>query len=266
MLSKNAEIGVFIIVTTGLILVLIGFIILILFIYKRKQHDFRQNLEMQKIEYEKKLLSTQLEMQEQTLKHISREIHDNISSTLSFAMLNLKSIHWDRADDVRYKVDSSGKQVSKAMEDLRYLSKTLNGDYIKEFGLLNGIEHEIQYIRGLNLFETNIELDGTPVYLEDTKREVIIFRIIQEALNNSVKHARSATRLLIKIQFTPSHLHITVCDNGKSWKTTNAGEGYKNGMGLKNMEQRTLMLNGTFHIQHIPLQGTTVSLSIPVKT
>jgi len=265
MLSKNAEIGVFIIVTTGLILLLIGFIILILFLYKRKQLNFYRDLEIQKNDYEKKLLSTQLEMQEQTLKHISREIHDNISSTLSLAMLNLKSIHWHQADDVRYKVNSSGEQVTKAMEDLRYLSKSLNGDYIAEFGLLNAIEHEIQYIRGLNLYETRLELEGTPVYIDNTKREVIIFRIIQEALNNSIKHARTATRLLIQIRFTPTHLHIAICDNGKSWKDNSARIDDKNGLGLKNMEQRALMLNGSFHIQHIPLQGTTVSLSIPVK-
>ena len=89
MLSKNSDIAIFILVTTGLILLLIGFIILILFLHKRNQLSSHLHVEGLKNDYEKKLLATQLEMQEQTMKHISQEIHDNISSLLSLARLRL---------------------------------------------------------------------------------------------------------------------------------------------------------------------------------
>lgn len=262
----NSDIAVFIIVTTGLILLLTGFIILILLLYKRHQSRSQRDLEMQKNDYEKKLLGTQLEMQEQTMKHISREIHDNISSLLSMAKLNLKDIRWYDAGEEQQKVSSSVDYVTRAIEDLKYLSKTLNGEYINREGLINIIEQELNYIRRLKLFDsTELELEGTPAFVND-KSEVIIFRIVQEALSNSIKHARSATRLLVKIQFTTGHLHIAVCDNGKSWKAPNGREGRKGGMGLRNMEQRTQMLKGQFHIGHTPLQGTTVSLTIPIET
>lgn len=262
--SKNAEIGVFILVTTGLILLLIGFIILILFLYKRKQANHYRDLEMQKIDYDKKLLATQLEMQEQTLKHISREIHDNISSLLGLARLNLKNIHWQDEADIRHKVSSSAEQLQRATEDLRYLSKTLNGDTIAQFGLLPAIERELEYIGRLKILETGLELEGEPIYLKDEK-ELIIFRIIQEALNNSIKHAKSATRLLVKLHFTSEHLLIMVCDDGKSWTESDGRDSHKNGIGLKNMKQRSHMLNGSFHIDHIPLQGTTISITVPLK-
>lgn len=260
MLSQTGDIAVFIIVTTGLILLLIGFIILILFLYKRYQLRSYRDLEMMKNDYEKKLLNTQLEMQEQTMKHISQEIHDNISSQLSMAKLNLRDV---RAVGDQQKVTSSIEHVTRAIEDLKYLSKTLNGQYINRSGLVNIIEQELDYIHRLKILETGLELEGVAPFMPD-KSEVIIFRIVQEALSNSLRHAGSATRLLVKMQFTLTHLHIAVCDNGKTWKEPRNSR--KSGMGIKNMEERAQMLNGRFHIEHIPLQGTTVSLTIPLTT
>ncbi|MBS1565400.1 MAG: DUF2572 family protein, partial [Bacteroidetes bacterium] len=109
----TTDIGVFILVTTALILLLISFIILILLLFKRKQLIFGRDLELQKNEYERKLLSTQLEMQEQTMKHISREIHDNISALLSMAKLNLRGIGEEDEKNDRLKLDNSLSYVSR---------------------------------------------------------------------------------------------------------------------------------------------------------
>src|SRR5882724_13490703 len=151
MLSKNADIGSFIIITTGLILLLIGFIILILFLYKRRQIGFLNHVEGLKNDYEKSLLSSKLEIQEQTLRDVSYEIHDNITLSLSVAKLNLETIKWDNTAEIPYKVNDTLNQVIKTLEDLRLLSKTLNSNYIKSFGLPGGVELEMEKIERLKI-------------------------------------------------------------------------------------------------------------------
>jgi len=263
MLSKNEEIGVFIVVTTGLILLLIGFIILILFLYKRKQLNFYKNLELLKNDYEKSLLSAQLEIQEQTLQHISREIHDNIGHSLTFVKLSLNTILWQNKGDIADKMSVSVDRLSKAMNDLRYLSKTMSYDFIALNGLPQALQLEIEQIKRLNLYTVRWEINGEPKPL-GAKREVMIFRIVQEALNNSIKHA-GPTELGIQIRYTDTYLQIEVYDNGKGGIGGPEDQARLNGSGLKNMQHRTRQLNGTYKIDNNHPSGTKIHVTIPIE-
>src|SRR4051812_46177709 len=114
---------IFIIVTTLFILILVSFIVFILFLYQRKHISYQKGLEVLKSDFEKTLLTTQLEIQEQTFQNISREIHDNIGLSLTLAKLNLNTIDWHHAGHSREKVDGSINFISRAIEDLSYISK-----------------------------------------------------------------------------------------------------------------------------------------------
>jgi two-component system, NarL family, sensor kinase len=263
MLAKNTDIGVFILATTGLILLLIGFIILILFLYKRKQLNYYNHLESLKNDYEKSLLSATLEIQEETFKHISREIHDNISLSLSVAKMALLTINWDNATSIHEKVDVTLEQLAKAIDDIRFLSHTLNTEYIAENGLLKAIDREMEQIGRLELHKTRVDLSGNYVSME-AKTEVMVFRIVQEALHNSIKHA-AASSLFISMDYTEKYLHIKVCDNGLEWKgyPVNGEEMPAGGSGLNNMRERAQLLNGKCTIEHLPGEGTTVNITVP---
>jgi signal transduction histidine kinase len=262
---KTGDIGIFIIITTLLILLLIGFIILILFLYKRHQFNAFKRLQTLKNDYEKSLLSAQVEMQEQTLRNISREIHDNIGLALSVAKLHLNTIKWTDTEAAAGKVNDSVGQLSKAIDDLRHLSKTLNYEYIAENGFLGALELEIEQIRKLELYTVHYELSGTPAVIP-TQRQVVIFRMIQEALNNSIKHS-NASDLWVRVQYLPAYLQVEICDNGKGWKDKANGSAEQpgNGMGIKNMQERARHLNGTCSVSSNHLDKTTVLLTIPFK-
>jgi len=266
MLSKNAEIAIFVIVITVLILLLTSFIILIFFLYKRKQINYLQSLEIIKNDYEKNLLSAQLEIKEQTLIDISRDIHDNIGLSLSLGKLLLNTIHWHNTEDIRQKVSDSVDQLTKAIDDLRDLTRTLGYDFIAEFGLEKALELDMKKISRLDLYKTGIEIKGTPGigYLK-TEQEIITFRIVQEALNNSIKHA-GASELSIVMEYSLTHVCVEVRDNGKEWKKqlANGSTAQTGGSGLKNMQHRARMLNGSCTIRHDETEGTTVSIAIPV--
>ena len=94
-MQKNPnDIVNFLLVVSGLIFSMVVFIVLIIYMYRKKQISFIQNLHQIKLNHEKTLAEAQLEMQESTFQHISREIHDNISLSLTLAKLQLNTLNW----------------------------------------------------------------------------------------------------------------------------------------------------------------------------
>jgi two-component system NarL family sensor kinase len=265
MQPKENSIDTLIIVVTLVIFFLTGFIILILLKYQKKRLDFKKQLKKTKEEHENILLNTQLEIQEQTLQHVAREIHDNIGLSLTMAKLNLNTINQvDLNQASMEKTNNAISQVSNALEDLSRLSKTLNCDHIVDEGLINALELEIQKIKKLKLYTTQFKITGTPIYL-DAQKELIIFRIIQESLHNSIRHAM-ASILSLDLEYTTTQLLIRIHDNGTGWitKTIKNNPGYSGGSGLKNMQQRSKLINGDCRIDSTPSNGTTVYLTIPI--
>ena len=88
---------------TLILLLLTSFVMSFLFIYQRKQISYFETIEKLKHDHEKNILKTQLEIQEQTLQHISREIHDNINLSLTLAKLNLNTLDWNHPDKAKNK-------------------------------------------------------------------------------------------------------------------------------------------------------------------
>ena len=107
MQNPHYDLTLFILASTVLILLLAGFIVTILFLYRKKQLAYYKTVEELRLDYEKNLLHTQLEIQEQTLQHISREIHDNINLSLTLAKLNLNTLDWSHPDKSKNKIESS---------------------------------------------------------------------------------------------------------------------------------------------------------------
>ncbi len=264
--SKQIDIAVAIVSATLALLSLGFFIILFVFFYKRKQHENqleRQNLENR---YKQELLQTQLEIQEQTLKNISEEIHDNIGQVLSLTKLNLGTIDFQNSEMVSQKVEDSRLLVSKAIQDLRDLSRSLNTDYVIQMGLHRAIEYELELLHKAGKHETDLHTSGA-LYRLDNQKELILFRLIQEILNNIMKHA-NATSVKVNIDFFQSKLVLTVYDNGSGFDPklfSDPGIPAK-GMGLRNMENRARLIGAEFELHSEPGYGTTVKISLPIKS
>ncbi|MCX6319291.1 MAG: ATP-binding protein [Bacteroidetes bacterium] len=260
MQKTTYDIIIFLVVISAVILGMVAFIVFILFLYRRKQQTFEQQLEKVKLDNERILLSTQLEIQEQTFQNISREIHDNITLSLTLAKLHLHTLDPKDPDAAAEKVHTSIELLTKSITELSDISKGLNADVIIQHGLLKALEEEIQRIRQTGLFTLAFEVEGTPVYM-DNQQELIIFRIIQESFNNIIKHA-GATHARLLMHYHPQELVISIQDNGRGFDTGMAKQSTR--AGLKNMETRVRILNGTLQIQTAPAQGTTLIFTIPI--
>lgn len=263
-MSTNTNDIIITIIVGSLTLLMLGTFIVMFALFHKHRHN-KQLIETQnlKSQFEKTLLQSQLEIQEQTLQNISQEIHDNIGQILSLTKLNLGTMDIARPDQLQQKIDDSKGLIGKAIHDLRGLSKSFNTDYVSEMGLPQAIAYQLEMIRKSGAYTTTLTTEGLPVKLE-AQKELIIFRIIQEVINNIIKHARANT-ILILLTYEPEAFSITVNDNGTGFDLTplNTGENSKFGLGLRNMHKRSQLIGAQFSIASTLGVGTTATLVLP---
>ena len=242
-----------------LILCLISVTMFVLFLLQRHFVGHQRRIAELKSDFEKTLLSTQLEIQEQTFRNVSREIHDNIGLSLTLAKLNLNTVHWSNINLTKEKITGSLGFISKAIEDISYISKTLNTDFIEEHGLLNALEFEIKKIKKLQMFQIKFSVIGSPIYMK-TQKELVIFRVVQEVLNNSIKHAQ-ASFLSIILNYLADKLIIELADNGRGFMCNDPKSA--GGTGLLNIVKRASLIDGSCEVKSEPGKGTKVTMQIP---
>ena len=266
MQNQSDNIISFIIVVTILILLLGVFIVLILFLYQKKQIAFKKDMEDVKLDHEKNLLKTQLEIQEQTFQNISREIHDNIGLSLTLAKLNLHTLEWKNLEKSKELVASSVDLISKSIYDLSDISKSLDSEALSQQGWLNALQLEVNKIKKLNRFDIGFEVTGNPVFF-DSQKELILFRIVQEALNNIIKHAE-ATHIQLGVNFSQACVELKISDNGKGFCFETMNETCRQHMkaGLANMNTRAKLINGNFAVESTMGQGTSILISAPLES
>lgn len=238
------------------------FILLFLIFYQRKQklHQLRIS------ELHRESLQTQLEIQEQTLKTISQEIHDNIGQALSLAKLNLSTMLLTHGGDLREKIIDSKYLVSKAIGDLRDLSHSLDTDYVQGMGLQRAIEYELEMIRKSGTISVEMDVSGNPIRF-DKQKELILFRIVQETFNNIIKHAE-ATTIRVAMDYQATHLHLQVSDDGKGVDLTPLSQDQPGsfGLGIRNMHNRARLISGDFQMNSAIGKGTTISIHLPIAS
>lgn len=256
------DIVIFLVITTIIVLLLVGLIVLLIYLYQKKQIIHQRKLEDIRLDHERNLLGTKLEIQEETFQHISREIHDNINLSLTLAKLHLNTLDLDDRNKAASQVNYAVDLLTQSISNLRDISKSLNSELVANQGLIKALDTEIARIRKTGLFEIEFEVNGEPVYM-DTQKELVIFRIIQEGFNNIIKHAR-ATRSIIDLNFKPEYLKILLVDNGVGFNCSPEKSQASNGKsGLANMKTRTQMIGGTMQIESNG-QGSMLTFTIPI--
>lgn len=246
-------------ISVFLVLLLLVFIMLILAVHRKRQHRFSIELENIKINFEKESLKTQLEIQEQTFQYISQEIHDNIGQFLSLAKLRLNTLDFKNLSLVREQVADSADMLTKALDDLRDLSRSLSSEIIRANGLVTAIELQIAQLRKLELPQVDYVVEGEYQFLDEQK-EIFILRILQEAINNIIRHSE-ARRVNILLSYKGAELFLSVSDNGKGFNRSAIAQ--HKSSGINNMTKRAKMIGAAFNVESQAGRGTTVNLSLP---
>ncbi|MEJ7611686.1 MAG: ATP-binding protein [Ferruginibacter sp.] len=244
----------FVILCSVLILFLSSFVIWVVFKYQKKQSAYLNEINVLKAVHENAILLTQIEIQEQTFQNISRDIHDNIGQKLSLAKLLLIN---DQKEN-----DSKGNNVvniiTESINDLRNLSRTLSSERVLSNGFIEAVDFEIEQLKKVSSYNIELHILGEKIFLENGK-ELILFRIIQESLQNIIKHSE-ADKIVMTVKYSSESIDVRICDNGKGFN-----EHIVMGQGLHNMQARTKTLGGEFIIFSNERSGTTLNLIIPIN-
>src|SRR6476660_5874906 len=255
---QNTPIYTTIIVIVGCAAILffvIFFYLLIIQLHRRRTIHQKEMFDL-KSQYETTILQSQLEIQEQTFRNISQEIHDNIGQVLSLAKLNLNTILQNGASE---KIALAEELLGKAITDLRDLSKSLHPEKIIDIGLTNAIRHELQLVQKTARLSTEMIAEEKEIKLSNEK-SIIIFRMIQEILHNIIKHAK-AKNVILSIKSKEDKTIIEIKDNGRGFDLANL-KSTETGIGLKSIQQRCTLINASCNIQTMPGMGTSVQLII----
>src|SRR5579871_1946024 len=242
------------IVVTIIVFLIIGFFIVILVAYinQRKKKHLEEKQEMQ-TNFQQELLRTQLEIQEQTFNHISQEIHDNVGQILSLAKVQINIMN--ESDNLNKGMLNEVKEnVGKAMSDLRDIAKSLSTERIRNMSIHTVVSNEADRINKSGFGYVHVAMEGTEREMSDHKK-LILFRIIQESLQNCIKHA-SASQINIRLAYLPTVLDITIRDNGKGFDANEMMQ-KSGGLGLMNMKTRAALAGGSSSIESKINDGTT---------
>lgn len=247
----------FILFGSLLLVMLAGIIIAFMVIHKQRIKQYKMKLNETAYSYQNELLRTRIEVQEQAFNRISREIHDNVGQVLSITRMKLHHARNNEMyEGMKQAMLEAGEAISKSVKDLRNLSHILNGKMIEKLDLTEAIEKELSYIRSLHrltcTFSYSPALPST-----NNEQNLLLFRIIQEALHNIVKHA-AATEIDITLIYEDEALQLRIFDNGKGFDPEKADTG----LGLINIRQRTELLQGQLSIRSAPEIGTYMIITI----
>ncbi len=248
---------VFTIVFVILILLFLGVLFLVmLFYYNNKKGQMSKEQQLMRATFEKQLLESKLEMQEQTFSMISQEIHDNVGQILSLAKVQLGIL--EEQHDIRNDLVTNAKEsISLAMTELRDIAKSLSTQRLQQLSLKESLEQEIRRINRSGFIHIGLMVLGTEKNIPD-QQKLILFRMVQEGFQNIIKHAQ-ATEVALSLDYADEHLRIALADNGNGFDPEQ--EMKKNeGLGLQNIMRRAEMVGGKARVFSQPGKGTTLEI------
>ncbi|MBX9891178.1 MAG: hypothetical protein K2Y12_02525 [Chitinophagaceae bacterium] len=234
------------------------FLIGLLFSYY-KQLQKQQQL---KNEFEKELLKVEAEVKEKTLQILAIEIHDNVGQILSLAKATLGSITLSNVESTNSKILNAQQLIEKSLNDLRQISRTLQGQDILEKGIEDAVIKEIDYLKREYNIHIEFEFDSKINLYKEPQKELFVFRIMQEAISNIIKHSE-ATSVIIQFKLINGILNIKLIDNGKGFSDSLVSN---TGLGINNMRKRASYLNGHLSIKSELEKGTSIEINIPHAT
>jgi signal transduction histidine kinase len=232
-----------------------------IFIYIRKyikrKKEYLIEIAIKNEMHEKELLAAQLEIQQATMQEIGRELHDNIGQKL--ILVNLYSqqlLYENKFPECNAKIEQISQITNQSLQDLRNLSKTLTDESFTQVEIVDLIQKEVENINALKKckvhFEHNFE------YLDlNFKYKNAILRIIQEFIQNSIKHSQCTTIFIVLNTSKENLLELKINDDGIGFDTEKSSSA---GIGLTNMKNRAAIINADFKLSSEKNKGTCIHL------
>jgi signal transduction histidine kinase len=200
-----------------------------------------------------------IDTQENERTEIGKELHDNVNQVLSTIKLYLEmaKTNTDLKDAL---IEKSIVNVNAVIDEIRRISTALMSYSISELGLVSSITELAENINMVKTIRVEVDVEEfNEGHLGDNQK-IMFFRIVQEALNNIIKHS-FATSVLIQIRELDNKIQLTVKDNGKGFDVNHT----KKGIGVYNIQNRVSMFNGSLLLNSAPGKGCELKVEIPLR-
>lgn len=213
-------------------------------------------------EHERQTAIAIIEAQEKERKELAMELHDNVNQLLGATLLYLGMAKKSGklGNEISEALNNCVDYVSEAITDIRNLSHRLTPHNNGDISFKEVIEYLIEPMQKTKQFEINLQVDDFNNAVLERDIQNNLYRIIQEQLNNILKHAQ-ATKVYINVLLTNENIKLSIKDNGKGFNTSAA----KEGIGLQNIRQRAELFSGIFTINSSPGNGCELKVEIPLK-
>lgn len=246
-------------------IIIAGFFILFVAYYNKKQSEQKLALQIKETELQQKLLLNSLEVQEAERRRISRDLHDEVGALLSVTKMSFNGLGKKINDEnLSQDLGKSRQLLNDAIATVRRISKELTPSTLENFGLVAAVEDFLNRVKNSTELTINFEANFKEEVRFEGNQELMIYRVIQELTNNAVKHAE-ASELEVHLKCIPDkELKVIFFDNGSGFdfETKNAQNG---GLGLRNIESRINVINGTFNVVSTPQTGSRFTIIVPLK-
>ena len=226
--------------------------------HQRHVHE----LELHRMKQDQRIMmfSSMLEGQEQERTRLARDLHDGLGGLLSGIKIELSQVNPEHPAESRHNLSRTIQHLDNAVNELRRIARSLMPELLMKYGLAEATR---EFCKNLSVAGKTSVVCQVFNYREKLSQEkqIVLYRIIQELVNNALKHA-DATQILVLLQQRDDILFITVEDDGKGFNVSDAE--VKNGSGIANLKARAEFLNASIDIQSSPKTGTTVTIECPV--
>ncbi|MFY7911175.1 MAG: sensor histidine kinase [Emticicia sp.] len=241
-------------------------IILFVTYYQRKQIQQKIAIQELKSEMQRQMLESALEVQEVERVRIAKDLHDEVGAMLSVTKMSFNQLlrKLDNAEDLAVMGKQTRELLEQSIGQVRRISKELVPSTLEEFGLILSIDEFIQKVHLASTTEFTFSHEGINEKQRfDKKIELTIYRLIQELVNNALKHAE-AKEISLKLSTQDKKIIFTFTDDGKGFDFNAVRNDPKRGLGLRNMESRLSVINGSIDIQSSVGNGTITKIEIPL--
>ncbi len=246
---------------TGLGSIVIVLFLLIFYRHKARKDEIISKQKIRQLEEEKKLLAAKsiVEGQEEERKRIAKELHDGLGVLLSTAKMQFTTIK-DKSPENKPLIDRATKLLEQAAGDVRRISHNMMPGLLTRFGLYEAVEDLIDELDATEGLHAICEIKGdTKRLLENT--EIMLYRVIQEMVNNTLKHAK-AKNISLNINILPDKLNIQYSDDGKGFDVEEKIE--SKSIGLTSIKSRVKFLEGELSTESKPGAGVSYFMQIPI--
>nr|MBZ1357057.1 sensor histidine kinase [Dyadobacter fermentans] len=243
---------------------------MIAFVMYYQKRRFEEEKKISDIEknYNRLLLDTALNSEETERRRIAQDLHDDIGTMLSLTKLSLNQLGKLVANSGDEKEESIMKKSQSLVEEtilhVRRITRDLVPTTLERFGLMEAIEEFIHKLEEDNNLIIAFQSNTEEFPRQGQKLELTLYRIMQELVNNAIKHA-SCTKIDIVLEIDEEMIGLRVTDNGVGFDPEKIKESNLAGLGLLGIESRLAIVNGTVQYEQPAKGGSSAIARIPVN-